>query len=127
LLRKYTYFNYAYYRTTGGMFDQAVYIQKNHIGASRLPTEGIAGLIPTLAKYQAHCVEMIRQVLMCNGDTGLILYHWTEQEMNPYPDFNVWHSCRDPEEILALAKRREAPIVKRPSKTDGDIIMPTPP
>ncbi|KAH9889614.1 hypothetical protein F4778DRAFT_785521 [Xylariomycetidae sp. FL2044] len=106
LLRKYSHFNYAYYRTTGSTFDQDLDIQKNHID---------------------HCVDVIRQVIMCNGDTGLILFHWIERTRVPYPDFNVWHRCRDPEEVLALAKSREAPIVHRVKKAQGDVIMPMPP
>ncbi|KAE9367279.1 hypothetical protein N431DRAFT_320380, partial [Stipitochalara longipes BDJ] len=51
-----------------------------------------------------HCIEIIRQVLMCNADLGLITFHWVKDNPTPYPDFNTWHTCRDPEAILALAK-----------------------
>lgn len=48
---------------------------------------------------------------MCNGDTNLITWHWVKNKPNPYPDFNVWHSCRDPEEILALSKEKQFPLM----------------
>ncbi|KAL3952535.1 hypothetical protein ACCO45_012478 [Purpureocillium lilacinum] len=40
------------------------------------------------------------------------LFHQLHCLGNPvaYPDFNTWHQCRDPEEILAWSKAREAPL-----------------
>ena len=64
---------------------------------------------------------------MCNGGTELITFHWVKDIPNPYPDFNTWHSCRDPEEVLELAKKREAPIKHRVLKTEGIVEMPKPP
>ncbi|KAI8954443.1 hypothetical protein F4801DRAFT_605360 [Xylaria longipes] len=102
LVRKFTFHKYSYYKNTGGVFDRPIEAQKNH-------------------------VEIIRQVIMCNGDTGLITFHWVAGNPVAYPDFNTWHSCRDPEEILALAKEREAPMRQQVTKTQGIINMPTPP
>ncbi|CEJ86499.1 hypothetical protein VHEMI04123 [[Torrubiella] hemipterigena] len=64
----------------------------------------------TLATHLDHCVEILRQVLSCNGDAGLITYHWVKGNPTTYPDFNTWHQCRDAEAILAWSKQREAPI-----------------
>ncbi|KAI3319117.1 hypothetical protein HD806DRAFT_510042 [Xylariaceae sp. AK1471] len=74
-----------------------------------------------------HCLEIIRQVLMCNADTGLITFHWIANNPVAYPDFNTWHSCRDPEEVLALAKHHAAPMRQQVRKTEKDINMPAPP
>lgn len=56
-----------------------------------------------------HCIEIIRQVLSCHADTGLITFHWVKDNPVPYPDFNTWHMCRDPEELLEWSHAREAP------------------
>ncbi|KAI1191195.1 hypothetical protein F5B17DRAFT_426840 [Nemania serpens] len=106
LVRKFTFYKYPYYKSTGGVFNRPVDAQINHID---------------------HCLEIIRQVIMCNGDTGLITFHWVANNPVPYPDFNTWHSCRNPEEILAFAKEREAPMRQQVTKTQGIINMPTPP
>ncbi|KAJ4155616.1 hypothetical protein LMH87_000853 [Akanthomyces muscarius] len=63
-----------------------------------------------MATHLDHCIEILRQVITCYGDTGLITYHWVQGNPVPYPDFSTWHQCRDPEEMLAWAKEREAPI-----------------
>ncbi|KAK4090038.1 hypothetical protein Purlil1_5664 [Purpureocillium lilacinum] len=63
-----------------------------------------------LKTHLDHCLEIIRQVISCQGDTGLITFHWVQGNPVAYPDFNTWHQCRDPEEILAWSKAREAPL-----------------
>ncbi|KAI1179765.1 hypothetical protein F4777DRAFT_574590 [Nemania sp. FL0916] len=97
---------YPYYKNTGGVFKRPIEAQMFHID---------------------HCLEIIRQVIMCNGDTGLITFHWVEGNPVAYPDFNTWHSCRDPEAILASAKAHEAPMKLQITKTQGIVEMPTPP
>ena len=72
-----------------------------------------------------HCIDIIRQVLMCNGDMGLVMFHWIHGMAVPTPDFNTMvsyfpffitrilifqHSCRDPEAILQWAISRKASI-----------------
>jgi len=47
-----------------------------------------------------HCVEIIRQNLMCSGDVGMITYEWVKGFSRPYPDFNTWHQCRNLDKIL---------------------------
>jgi hypothetical protein len=71
-----------------------------------------------------HCIDMIRQVLMCHADTGLITFHWTEEKIVPTPDFSTWHQCRDPEQILQWARDHEAPVTHRILKPSGAIAMP---
>ncbi|KAG1875222.1 hypothetical protein C8R48DRAFT_769235 [Suillus tomentosus] len=47
-----------------------------------------------------HCVEMIRQVIMCHSDVTMVTYDWVEGLDVPYPNFNIPHQCRDLEKIL---------------------------
>lgn len=67
---------------------------------------------------------MIRQVLMCHADTGLVLFHWIEKKIVPVPDFSTWHKCRDPEDVLRWAQEHAAPITHHIRKPDGAIAMP---
>ncbi|KAH8882946.1 hypothetical protein GQ53DRAFT_664950 [Thozetella sp. PMI_491] len=71
-----------------------------------------------------HCIDMIRQVLMCHADTGLVVFHWTEERDAATPDFSTWHQCRNPEEILQWAREHEAPITHPIIKPHNAIMMP---
>lgn len=51
-----------------------------------------------------HCVEFLRQVLMCSSDVAIITYDWVEGHEVPYPDFNTKHQCRDFEKVLRWGK-----------------------
>lgn len=41
-----------------------------------------------------HCVETLRQTLMCHGDISLLTYNWVEGREMPYPNFNTIHTCK---------------------------------
>ncbi|KUL86572.1 hypothetical protein ZTR_04224 [Talaromyces verruculosus] len=47
-----------------------------------------------------HCIEMLRQVIMCNTDINLIPTQWVHGRDRPYPNFNTKHVCRNYEAIL---------------------------
>ncbi|KAF2099767.1 hypothetical protein NA57DRAFT_75271 [Rhizodiscina lignyota] len=49
---------------------------------------------PSLQDHADHCVDILRQVLMCNSDTGLIMYHWFKGRPAPMPDFSTVYSTR---------------------------------
>ncbi len=43
-----------------------------------------------------HCVDIIRQVLMCNVDTALLGQVWFDQDApTAFPDFNTQHRCKN--------------------------------
>ncbi|RDW68187.1 hypothetical protein BP6252_09583 [Coleophoma cylindrospora] len=44
---------------------------------------------PYLRGHADHCVDMLREALMCHGDTTLIVYHWIEGYADPVPDFST--------------------------------------
>ena len=70
-----------------------------------------------------HCIEAIRQVLMCNSDTRLVFFHWVDGWPGPVPDFSTWHQCRDPEVVLKWGMDNAAPIRRRLWKPDGAIAL----
>lgn len=89
------------------------YIMETHLGTFASAVWFCLQLTPV-----DHCVEILRRVITCYGDTNLITYHWVKDNPVPYPDFNTWHQCRDPEAILAWSKAREAPIDRLMEKKD---------
>lgn len=42
-----------------------------------------------------HCIDLIRQTLMCNANLDLITFNWWELTSNPQPDFHVNMKCRN--------------------------------
>jgi len=52
-----------------------------------------------------HCVDMLRQKLVCDADPGLVTYSWLKNHYNPHPNFNVEHKCRSYDRLMAAAER----------------------
>ncbi|OAQ64300.2 hypothetical protein VFPPC_05587 [Pochonia chlamydosporia 170] len=42
-----------------------------------------------------HCINYLRQILICNADTGLVFTYWMDNHDEPKPDFNSLRVCRD--------------------------------
>jgi hypothetical protein len=63
---------------------------------------------PTLRVHVDHCIEMLRQVLMCSADLHLIVYDWVEQVHHPWPDFGTDHMCRDYARVHDWVEKRTA-------------------
>ncbi|KAG1718418.1 uncharacterized protein EDB91DRAFT_1297460, partial [Suillus paluster] len=48
-----------------------------------------------LRMHLDHCIEMMRQNIMCNADVTMITWDWVEGHKSPYPNFNTRHQCRN--------------------------------
>ncbi|KAF2179757.1 hypothetical protein K469DRAFT_797546, partial [Zopfia rhizophila CBS 207.26] len=53
-----------------------------------------------------HCVDMLRQHVMCTADQGLIFSHWVEGYDHKHVDFNTQHKCRNFRSALEWAMER---------------------
>ncbi|TLS25891.1 hypothetical protein PpBr36_07589 [Pyricularia pennisetigena] len=91
LVRKSLYFNYAYYKDLGmHAFKNDEHILKLHI---------------------THCLDTVRQVLMCNVDTGLLGQVWFDpQKPAAFPDFNTRHKCKNFDAVRQWAETLQAPL-----------------
>ncbi|KAG2363208.1 hypothetical protein BDR07DRAFT_1404903 [Suillus spraguei] len=47
-----------------------------------------------------HCIEMLRQIIMCRGDVTMLTYDWVKGLKDPFPNFNIPHRCRNFEKVL---------------------------
>ncbi|KAF2397623.1 hypothetical protein EJ06DRAFT_584040 [Trichodelitschia bisporula] len=90
LLRKSLYFNHAYYHDRGeGAFKNEEHIVKFHV---------------------THCLDIIRQQLMCTVDVGVLgQVWWNPKAPEPFVDFNTRHECRDFEAVRSWAEVRQLP------------------
>ncbi|KAF2648526.1 hypothetical protein K491DRAFT_612600, partial [Lophiostoma macrostomum CBS 122681] len=73
-----------------------------------------------LREHTDHCIDMLRQVLMCQSDTGLVTFHWTNKTDTPSPYFSTAHKCRDPEQVLQWAHGIAKPIHRHIYKKGGE-------
>ncbi|KAG0698833.1 hypothetical protein DFH29DRAFT_1002457 [Suillus ampliporus] len=89
LLRKASWIEY--YEPVEPSFQDAPYIVRMHLD---------------------HCIEMIRQNIMCNAEVMIITWDWVERHKTPYPNFNTRHQCRNYEKILEWAGKHAVHIDK---------------
>ena len=78
-------------------------------------------------KHQAHCVNLLRQLMMCHAGTGVIPQFWVVDSKRSQMDFSTTHKCNNFDDILATAKASQVEegrklVVKL---REGDIMMPT--
>ncbi|KAH7348464.1 hypothetical protein BKA65DRAFT_476878 [Rhexocercosporidium sp. MPI-PUGE-AT-0058] len=57
-----------------------------------------------------HCIEMLRQVVMCKADTALMTYEWLSDFPGPWPNFGIQHECVNWEKIDNWSKERSIDI-----------------
>ena len=50
--------------------------------------------------HLTHCIEMLRQTLMCHGDMSLVTYNWVQGRAVPFANFNGVHQCRNWDELV---------------------------
>ncbi|EMR64860.1 hypothetical protein UCREL1_8172 [Eutypa lata UCREL1] len=57
-----------------------------------------------------HCVETLRQTLMCHGDITLLTYNWVEGREMPYPNFNTLHTCKKWDKLIEWNMHRDVTV-----------------
>ncbi|OTA65064.1 hypothetical protein K449DRAFT_420806 [Hypoxylon sp. EC38] len=72
-----------------------------------------------------HCIEMLREVLLCQGDVGIITYNWVKP-WGIYPDFSTEHKCRKLDKIVAWADKHALPD-EDPEPDEDTVYLPGPP
>ncbi|KAL4813771.1 hypothetical protein BDW67DRAFT_177599 [Aspergillus spinulosporus] len=108
LLRQSLYYNYDYYRTRGdGAFRNDDFIVRKHV---------------------SHCLDILRQQLMCTIDVGILGQVWIHPDHpSPFVDFNTEHVCRNFEDIRMWAERNQLPLPAHGHGADGapaDFLVP---
>lgn len=90
LLRQGLWYNYEYYHDLGqGAFKNEEFIVKYHV---------------------SHCLDILRQQLMCAVDVGMLGQVWVHPEApEAFVDFNTRHKCRNFEAIRSWAEERQMP------------------
>ncbi|PMD49118.1 uncharacterized protein K444DRAFT_511631, partial [Hyaloscypha bicolor E] len=53
-----------------------------------------------------HCLDQVRQALMCSADISMVPYQWSDVVQGTRPMVNNMHTCRNYTKILEWAKER---------------------
>lgn len=90
-----------------GAFKNDEFVVKRHVSkyspSSRIYSK--AELIST-----AHCLDIIRQQLMCNVDVGIFGQVWLYPDHpEPFVDFNTQHKCRNFDQLRQYVQKHQLP------------------
>ena len=69
-----------------------------------------------------HCLDYLRQVVMCNVDVTPRPVHWDNNKNRPISEFEVEHTCRDFWSVREWARERSGH--KHKFKADGSVWDP---
>ncbi|PLB50800.1 hypothetical protein P170DRAFT_474356 [Aspergillus steynii IBT 23096] len=51
-----------------------------------------------------HCIDILRQKIMCDADSNLVTYNWVQRVRSPVANFNSHHQCHDFKEVMGWAE-----------------------
>ncbi len=60
-------------------------------------------------RHLNHCIDMLRQHLMCHPDLEPFTFNWRKGQFKPYADFNIQKKCVDFEYMLEWTERHKDP------------------
>jgi hypothetical protein len=80
---------------------------------------------PVLRTHIDHCIEMLRQQLLCVADVGIVTYSWVKP-WGLYPDFSTMHKCRKLDKIVAWADQNALPV-DDPEPDETTVYLKVPP
>lgn len=87
------------------------YIWQDHYIDYLAKTQDKKQRVPELyERHYEHCVDYIRQSLMCQFDTGIIPYNWVLDHQNPTPNANTHHKCVDWDALQIWLKDRKVDV-----------------
>ena len=108
LIRKALYYNYNYYHSIEVEFNDSNLAQRLHICECFLISE-TSSVPPVTHVDLAHCLDILRQRLMCTMDIGVFGKVWVRNGtlLRPFVDLNTKHVCRNFDSIRAWAEERQ--------------------
>ena len=72
------------------------YIRQDHYIDLSEDVQALKNDIPEMyERHYEHCIDYIRQYLMCKFDTTIMPFAWALDHQNPEPNGNKIHKCVD--------------------------------
>jgi hypothetical protein len=59
--------------------------------------------------HVAHCLNMLRELIMCHADVGVLPWVWIDGPGRIYPDFHRPHQCRNYTAVREFQEGRAMP------------------
>ncbi|KAK1993872.1 hypothetical protein LX36DRAFT_537726, partial [Colletotrichum falcatum] len=75
------------------------YLYRSHYNATYTGPE-----LESQLDHMSHCIDVLRESLICNGDIAIITYDWRKGHKLPWPNFKVEHECKNWDKILRWSK-----------------------
>lgn len=70
------------------------YVWQDHYASYFPETMANKEMAPDMyERHYEHCIDYLRQELMCNFDTGIFPFYWVNQHNRPTPDASTLHKC----------------------------------
>ena len=66
--------------------------------------------IPDLRGHADHCIDDIRQSLMCHPDLSVVTFYWHPEKRKPMPNFHLDQTCVDWDALDEWAAKRSFSI-----------------
>lgn len=105
-LRKGLWFNYDYYDKLGtAEFSNDEEVRRLHAGRNYIWRSFL--ICDANCRALGHCVDYLRQRLMCAPDLGFVTYIWVKDRLQPIPDFSTTHRCKDFNAIKEWVEERQ--------------------
>lgn len=83
------------------------------------------------ARHLNHCLDMLRQHLMCHADLEGFTFDWREGQEKPYADFGIRKTCVDFDYLLEWNEKhrdpRHAELWRQLEKPEGVLQKEAPP
>jgi hypothetical protein len=64
-----------------------------------------------------HCIDLLRQVIMCHGDVSLHTYSWIDELRVPWPSMQTEHQCRKWDTLMEWSEEHHIPDLTGPILT----------
>jgi hypothetical protein len=78
-----------------------------------------------MLEHIGHCIDSIRQSLMCSSDISVIVWQWRNETQLVHPHGGIVHTCRNFEKISEWAKENKAAVnVDCEKYISDDIVIP---
>ena len=83
-------------------------------------------VLKILLTSTGHCINQLRQVIMCKADLGVFGQVWVDKIEQPFVDFNTKHKCKNYDVIQRKAEEFQIAEGEKLMLRlqDGDIRLP---
>ncbi|CAK3961171.1 Hypothetical predicted protein [Lecanosticta acicola] len=89
-------------------------------------------LNPAYYNHKKHCLDIIRQEIMCTGSMNVYRLVWSDHQKRPWPEFTIHRKCRNFDDIMDWYESHrmsdeDFEQLPKMEKPEGEFAVPMPP